>query len=102
MDSFQMEREFAKRLNMDLFYDYRKNVPLYPAWQKMLREMQPKTILFWGQSDIFFSPEGGEAYLADLPNAEMHRLNAGHFAVEDHLEEIAEKIIRFYKEKVAR
>jgi pimeloyl-ACP methyl ester carboxylesterase len=102
MDSFQMERPFAKRLNMDLFYDYRNNVPLYPAWQKLLRELQPKTILFWGQNDIFFSPEGGEAYLADLPNAEMHRLNAGHFAVEDNLEEIADKIIRFYTGTVVR
>jgi pimeloyl-ACP methyl ester carboxylesterase len=101
LDSAQMERPFAKQLNMDLFYDYRNNVPLYPAWQKLLRERQPKTIIFWGQRDIFFSPEGGEAFLADLPNAEMHRLTAGHFAVEDHLEEIASGIIRFYAEKVA-
>ena len=101
LDSAQMERSGSKKLNMDLFYDYRKNVPLYPEWQKLLREQQPKTIIFWGQGDIFFSPEGGEAYLADLPNAEMHRLTAGHFAVEDHLEEIATNISRFYTEKVA-
>jgi pimeloyl-ACP methyl ester carboxylesterase len=102
LDSAQMEREFAKKINMDLFYDYRNNVPLYPEWQKLMRDHQPKTIIFWGQGDIFFSPEGGEAYLADLPNAEMHRLTAGHFAVEDHLDEIASGIRRFYTEKVAR
>jgi pimeloyl-ACP methyl ester carboxylesterase len=102
MDSAQMERPGSKKINMDLFYDYRTNVPLYPEWQKFLRDQQPKTILFWGQGDIFFTPEGGEAFLADLPEAEMHRLNAGHFAVEDHLDEIASGILRFYTEKVAR
>ncbi len=102
LDSAQMERPGSMKLNMDLFYDYRTNVPLYPEWQKFLRDRQPKTIIFWGQGDIFFTPEGGEAFLADLPNAEMHRLTAGHFAVEDHLDEVAANISRFYTEKVAR
>jgi hypothetical protein len=81
---------------MDLFYDYRTNVALYPKWQAFLKENQPKTIIFWGQGDIFFTPEGGEAYLGILPKAQMHRLNAGHFAVEDCLPFISEKIISFY------
>ncbi len=96
-----MQRPNAARLNLDLFYDYRKNVELYPVWQEFLRKNQPKTLIFWGQADIFFTPEGGEDYLKDLPNAEMHRLEAGHFAVEDHLEFISEKMHRFYTEKVA-
>jgi pimeloyl-ACP methyl ester carboxylesterase len=95
-----MTRPHAVRINLDLFYDYRTNVPKYPVWQKFLRERQPKTLIFWGQTDIFFTPEGGEAFLTDLPDAEMHRLEAGHFAVEDHLDYIAEHIVRFYKEKV--
>jgi pimeloyl-ACP methyl ester carboxylesterase len=96
-----MQRPNARRIQLDLFYDYRNNVTLYPKWQAFLREHQPKTIIFWGESDIFFSPEGGEAYLKDLPKAEMHRLDAGHFAVEDSLEEISNGIHRFYAEKVA-
>ena len=96
-----MQRPNAVRLNLDLFYDYRTNVPLYPAWQAFLRELQPKTLIFWGQKDIFFTAEGGEAYLADLPQAEMHRLRAGHFAVEDHLDYIAHHIRRFYDANVA-
>ena len=96
-----MQRPSAVRLNLDLFYDYRTNVPLYPAWQGFLRELQPKTLIFWGQNDIFFTAEGGEAYLADLPQAEMHRLRAGHFAVEDHLDYIAHHIRRFYDANVA-
>jgi pimeloyl-ACP methyl ester carboxylesterase len=95
-----MERPNARRVQMDLFYDYRTNVALYPQWQKFLRDSQPKTLIFWGQDDIFFTREGGEAYLRDLPQAEMHRLDSGHFAVEDCLEQIATKIERFYEEKV--
>jgi pimeloyl-ACP methyl ester carboxylesterase len=100
MDFRFMERRNARRVQMDLFYDYRTNVALYPQWQKFLREHQPKTLIFWGQNDIFFTPEGGEAYLRDLPNAEMHRLNSGHFAVEDCLIEISDSIHRFYGERV--
>lgn len=96
-----MQRPHAVRINLDLFYDYRTNVPLYAAWQELLRQRQPRTIIFWGQNDIFFTPEGGEAYLADLPGAEMHRLDAGHFAVEDHLKYIATNMHRFYEEEVA-
>jgi pimeloyl-ACP methyl ester carboxylesterase len=96
-----MQRPNAVRLNLDLFYDYRTNVPLYPAWQTFLRERQPETLIFWGQDDIFFTREGGDAYLADLPSAEMHRLEAGHFAVEEHLDYIATHIRRFYLANVA-
>lgn len=96
-----MQRPNAVRVNLNLFYDYRKNVDLYPVWQEFLRKHQPKTIIFWGQTDIFFKPEGGEAFLKDLPQAEMHRLDAGHFAVEDHLDYIANNIHRFYAEKVS-
>ena len=100
MDFRFMERPNARRVQMDLFYDYRTNVTLYPHWQKLMRERQPKTLIFWGQDDIFFTREGGEAYLRDLPDAEMHRLDSGHFAVEDCLEQIATNIQRFYDQKV--
>ena len=101
MDVSFMERPNARQVQMDLFYDYRTNVQLYPKWQKFLQEYQPKSLIFWGQNDIFFTREGGEAYLKDVPDAEMHRLDSGHFAVEDFLDEIANTIIRFYLEKVS-
>lgn len=100
-DSGFMQRPHAVRINLDLFYDYRTNVPLYPAWQRFLRERRPHTLIFWGQDDLFFTKEGGDAYLADLPEAELHRLAAGHFAVEDHLEYIAARMKGFYDERVA-
>jgi pimeloyl-ACP methyl ester carboxylesterase len=99
MDFRFMERPNARRVQMELFYDYRTNVGLYPQWQKFLRDRQPPTIIFWGQNDIFFTPEGGDAYLRDLPDAEMHHLDSGHFAVEDYLERIVTNIRRFYDEK---
>ena len=95
-----MQRPHSVRMNLDLFYDYRNNVTLYPLWQMFLRDRQPKTIIFWGQNDIFFTPAGGEAFLRDVPKAEMHRLAGGHFAVEDYLEYIASNMKRFYKDSV--
>ena len=100
MDFHFMERPNARKVQMELFYDYRTNVALYPKWQEFLRTRQPKTIIFWGQNDMFFTREGGEAYLKDLSKAEMHRLDSGHFAVEDCLDYISRNIHRFYDEKV--
>jgi pimeloyl-ACP methyl ester carboxylesterase len=92
-----LQRKNGRRIQMDLFYDYRTNPALYPKWQKLLKERQPKTIIFWAQGDLFFTPEGGELFLNDLPNAEMHRLAAGHFATEDCLDYIAGAILRFHE-----
>ena len=101
MDNHFLERPNAKQVQLDFFYDYRTNVELYEKWQSFLIERQPKTIIFWGQGDIFFTPAGGESYLKDLPKAEMHRLESGHFAVEDCLDYIAEHAIAFYDKEVA-
>jgi pimeloyl-ACP methyl ester carboxylesterase len=101
-DLFFLARPHAHRVQLDLFYDYRTNVALYDSWQASLRERQPATLIFWGQGDIFFTPAGGEAYLRDLPDAELIRLNSGHFAVEDNLESIADSIVRFYDQRVAQ
>jgi pimeloyl-ACP methyl ester carboxylesterase len=101
-DFYFMQRPHSVRVNLDLFYDYRTNVGLYPKWQAFMRERQPKTLIFWGQDDIFFTANGGEAFLADLPKAEMHRLAAGHFAVEDHLDYISDHMHSFYDKTVAK
>ena len=100
MDVHFLDRPGARRVQLDFFYDYRTNVSLYPKWQAFLRERRPKTVIFWGQDDIFFTREGGEAYLRDLPQAELHRLDSGHFAVEDSLPQIVEKMLSFYERRV--
>ena len=102
MDNAFLARPGAKQVQLDLFYDYRTNVELYPKWQAFLRDKQPKTIIFWGQNDIFFTPEGGDAYLQILPKAEIHRLDSGHFALEDSLREIESKMRAFYRDNVAK
>ena len=89
MDFRFMERPKPARCRWISSTTTATNVALYPEWQEFLRSRQPKTIIFWGQNDIFFTREGGEAYLKDLPKAEMHRLDSGHFAVEDCLDYIA-------------
>jgi hypothetical protein len=61
MNSHYLARPNAKRVQLDFFYDYRTNVELYEKWQTFLKKHQPKTIIFWGQGNIFFTPAGGEA-----------------------------------------
>lgn len=75
-------------IQLDLFGDYRTNVALYPAFQLFFRERQPPTLIAWGRHDPFFTVDGARAYLRDLPRAELHLLDAGHFALETHLPEI--------------
>jgi pimeloyl-ACP methyl ester carboxylesterase len=100
MDLHFLARPNAHRVQLDLFYDYRTNAAQYRTWQERLRRDQPKTLIFWGQGDIFFTPAGGEAYLHDLPDARLVRLDSGHFAVEDCLPQIVDGINNFYEENV--
>lgn len=101
MDLFFLARPDAHRVQLDLLYDYRTNVALYPTWQAFLREHQPPTLILWGQHDLFFTPEGATAYRRDLPDAEIHLLDSGHFVLEDCLDEVVTNMQRFYREHVA-
>ena len=101
VDNAFLEMPGRREIQLDLLEDYKTNLPLYASWQQFMREHQPKTIIFWGQGDVFFTPEGGDAYLRDLPDAEIHRLDAGHFAAEDHVAKIADGMTRFYATRVA-
>ncbi|HEX8866293.1 MAG TPA: alpha/beta hydrolase, partial [Lentzea sp.] len=80
---------------VDLFLDYHSNVEKYPEWQAYLREHQPPTLITWGKGDPFFLEPGAKAYLRDLPDAELHVLDTGHFALEENLVEIAALIRAF-------
>ena len=83
-------------IQMDLFYDYRTNVALYPRFQAFFREHQPPTLIVWGKNDPIFPPEGAAPYRRDLPDSETHLLDTGHFALETHGEEIARHIETFF------
>jgi pimeloyl-ACP methyl ester carboxylesterase len=84
-----------REIQVQLFKDYNTNLIRYPKWQKMLRENQPKTLIAWGKKDLKFNANGAKAYLKDLPNAELHLLDAGHFAAEEKTGEIAKLILEF-------
>lgn len=78
-----MDRPGNKAIQLQLFYDYRTNLPLYPEWQQYLREAQPPTLVVWGKNDQIFPAAGAYPYLRDLENIEFHLLNTGHFALEE-------------------
>ena len=101
LDQHFLDLPGRDRVMLDLFYDYRSNVALYPAWQAYLREQQPATLITWGANDRYFVAEGARAYLADVPNAELHLLDTGHFALATHAEEIAELIAAFHAKHTA-
>jgi len=101
MDLAFLARPYAHRAQLELFYDYRTNVALYPQWQAFLRDQQPATLILWGKGDIIFTPEGGTAYLRDLTNVDLHLLDSGHFVLEDQAEVAADLIVRFYQQRVA-
>jgi len=88
-------------VQLDLFYDYRKNPELYPEFQAWLRMTQVPVLAVWGAGDPAFIPPGAKAYKHDVEDAEVHLIQgAGHFALETHLEEIAELVINFLGRKV--
>jgi pimeloyl-ACP methyl ester carboxylesterase len=79
----------------DLAFDYHTNIALYPTWQAWLRQHRPPTLITWGEGDRFFLPAGATAYRRDLPDAELHLLATGHFALEECLPEIAGLVADF-------
>ena len=84
-----------REIQADLLYDYRTNVTSYPAWQAWLRQHKPPTLVVWGRTIRRSSPPAAEAYRRDLPNAEIHLLEAGHFALDEENDEIARLILAF-------
>lgn len=95
LDSYYMQRGEAQEIQLDYILSYRTNVALYPAFQAYLREHRPPVLAVWGKNDAFFLPAGATAYQRDVPNAEIHFLDAGHFALETHPEEVAALIRDF-------
>jgi pimeloyl-ACP methyl ester carboxylesterase len=94
-DQYFLDRPGNAEIQLALLYDYRTNPPLYPVWQEYLRVHQPPALITWGKNDLFFTAAGAQAYLKDLPQAELHLLNGGHFALEEYHREIADYIHRF-------
>jgi pimeloyl-ACP methyl ester carboxylesterase len=85
-------------IQADLFYDYRTNVTAYPTWQAWMQKTQPRLLVIWGKYDPSFDASEPEAYRRDVPKAEVHVLEAGHFALDTQADEIAELIRGFLRQ----
>lgn len=95
IDQAFLDRPGNSEIQFDLFRDHATNLPLYPQFQAFFRERQPPTLIVWGKNDKVFAQAGAHAYLRDLPKAELHLLDSGHFALEDKLDVMAPLIRNF-------
>lgn len=95
LDYLRMSRPDAHKVNIDLWYDYRNNVKLYPQWQQYLRKHQPPMLIVWGKNDEYFPETGAEAFKKDLDNIDYNIYDTGHFALEEEGDAIIEKIRAF-------
>jgi len=96
VDQFFLDRPGNDAIQLNLLHNYQSNLALYDGWHEFFRNKQPKTLIVWGKNDPFFTVEGAQAYLRDIPKAELHLLDTGHFALEDSSEFIAQQIIKFF------
>ncbi len=100
-DSYTVDQLFLDRpgndaIQLNLLHNYQSNVALYDGWHKYFRDKQPRMLIVWGKNDPFFTVEGAKAYQRDVPKAELHLIDTGHFALEDSSEFIAEHIREFF------
>ena len=94
-DQYLLDRPGNQEIQLELFYSYSTNPPLYPKWQEYFRQFQPPTLIVWGKGDYIFPEEGAHPYKQDLNNLEFHILDTGHFALEEDLELIANYMRNF-------
>jgi pimeloyl-ACP methyl ester carboxylesterase len=85
------------QIQSDLFYDYRTNVDAYPTWQAWMKKTQPRLLVLWGKHDLSFELGEPERYRKDVPDAQVHVLDAGHFALDTKADEIADLVREFMK-----
>lgn len=97
-----LTRPGVDQIQLELFYDYRTNLASYPQWQAYLRERTPPILVVWGKYDPSFTVDGATAYRADVPSAEVHLLEAGHFALDERPGEIAQRMRQFLRERLRR
>jgi pimeloyl-ACP methyl ester carboxylesterase len=98
-DSYTVDQLFLDRpgndaIQLNLLHNYQSNLGHYDEWHAFFRKAQPKMLIVWGQNDPFFTVAGAKAYLRDIPKAELHLLDTGHFALEEHGDFIAQQIVK--------
>lgn len=99
---YLLDRPGNAEVQLELFYDYRTNLTLYPEWQALFREHQPPALVVWGKNDQIFPAEGAHPYRQDLTNVEFHLLDTGHFALEEDGAFIVEEIRDFLEREITQ
>lgn len=94
-DQVGLDRPGNEAIQVELFYSYGTNPPLYPQWQEYFRTHQPPMLIVWGKNDQIFPAAGAEPYKRDIKNLEFHLLDTGHFAIEEYGHEIAQRMLEF-------
>ena len=102
LDQALLDRPGIDEIMLDLFKDYGSNVALYSGFQAFFRSRRPPALIVWGKHDVIFPAEGAHAYQRDLPDAELHLLDTGHFALEDKGDVIATLMLDFLDRKLPR
>ena len=95
LDQHFLDRPESAEVQLDLFHDYKSNIEMYPIFQSYFRTHQPPFLAIWGNRDPFFHPAGAEAFKRDNPKVEVKLLDAGHFILESHVEEVGSEVRRF-------
>ncbi len=101
-DQALLDRPGNADIQLDLMYDYRTNLPLYPFVQDYFRKYKPPTLIVWGKNDTIFPADGAYPYKRDLPDVEFHLLDTGHFAIEDKADEMVPLIRTFLERRLPR
>jgi pimeloyl-ACP methyl ester carboxylesterase len=94
-DQMLLDRPGNDAIQLDLIHNYTSNLALYDTWHEYFHKHKPRTLILWGKNDPFFIVPGAEAFLRDLPQAELHLIDGGHFLLEEYSKLVADKIIRF-------
>jgi pimeloyl-ACP methyl ester carboxylesterase len=97
-----LNRPEQARIQAELIYDYQNNLAKYPDWQRWLRENHPPTLVVWGKHDPAFTVAGAQAFKRDLPQAEVHILDGGHFVMDTRLSEVAKLTDQFMRKLAER
>lgn len=99
-DQTTLDRPGNGTIQLALFYDYQNNVKQYPQWHTALRKVHPPVLAVWGKNDPIFLPAGAEAFKKDVPDAEIHFVDSGHFALEEDVDPIANYVFAFLAKHV--
>ena len=100
LDQAYLDRGERLEAQLRLAFDYKSNLALYSVWQEWLRDFHPPTLVTWGRHDPFFTTAGALAYLDHVPDAEVHLLDTGHFALEDRVNTISSLVADFLDHRV--